>query len=97
MSLIIACLNLHVAGIDQPFSATVASLAVPLFPVCLLRAHHTPAVTSGLLCISLTLLTNLEPLELKSVPVDQAGNIELRGDPSCCSLLSPLSLLLIGS
>lgn len=28
MSLIIACLNLYIAGIDQPFSAAVASLAV---------------------------------------------------------------------
>lgn len=32
----------------------------------------------GGLCISLNLLTNPEPSELKSVPVDQAGNTELR-------------------
>lgn len=30
------------------------------------------------LCISLNLLTNPEPLELKSVSVDQTGNTELR-------------------
>lgn len=46
---------------------------------------------SGLLCISLNLLTIPEPLELKSVPVDQAGNIELGGGGGVCEAGSILS------